>query len=232
MFQGVVKELPGAPAQCLRFFELGQTHRAWTLLTDRSGKAFADFDAFCACEQPWGLGMDPEKFRAHLEAEVGKRAAELATVAPGQQGERNDTSGHCVRKSEQEMRKVGRLRAILRAPEVVQQLYKENLITQTTAAKMGPKSPPPALASAVAEARQEMERLDRSLPKKEFRKEAERVVSSHLGGGPPTKKVKPYNVNDDINKISDLLDSLRENWTDPVDQQAIRQFLRQCANEV
>src|SRR5689334_8475619 len=82
VFQGAVKTLPDMPAQCLRFFEIGQAHRAWTLVTDRDGKPFADFDAFCACEQPWGLGMDPAKFRAYLEAEVGKKAADLATVAP------------------------------------------------------------------------------------------------------------------------------------------------------
>jgi hypothetical protein len=54
-----------------------------------------------AYRQPWGLGMDPEKFRACLMTEVGERAAELATVAPGQQGSRKDldTSGHHVPKS-------------------------------------------------------------------------------------------------------------------------------------
>src|SRR5262249_11701035 len=114
-----------------------------------------------ACRRPPGLsnscapGTDPTKFRAYLEAEMGKRAAELATVAPGQQGEHTDTSGHGVLKSEQEMRREGRLRAILRAPELVQFLYRDGLISQAAAAKMGPSKPTPeqaaqGLASAVA----------------------------------------------------------------------------------
>jgi hypothetical protein len=60
----------------------------------------------------------------------------LVTVKPGQQGARNDTSGH-VPKSEAESKKAKRLRAILRAPEIVQSLYRDGLLNQTTAAKMG-----------------------------------------------------------------------------------------------
>jgi hypothetical protein len=29
------------------------------------------------------LGFDPAKFRAYLKAEIGEKAADLATVAPG-----------------------------------------------------------------------------------------------------------------------------------------------------
>jgi hypothetical protein len=46
------------------------------------------------------------------------------------------------------------------------------------------------------------------------------------------KDSKPYNVDDDIQQISEVIEKLRENWTDEGDRQAVRQFLRQCANEV
>jgi hypothetical protein len=183
-FQTVVKSLPDSPQACLGFFEVGREHRAWTLLKDKWDKPFPDFDSFCRTRQPWGLGMDPEKFRAYLDAELGKKAAELATVDPDRQGERNDldgTSGTQCRKSISP-RLEGKLRAILRAPEVVQDLYRDDRLTQDTAAKLGPKSPTPEKAAKVAEARQRIERLDRSQDKPAFRKKAARVVRETLGG--------------------------------------------------
>src|SRR5262245_17496136 len=83
MFQGAAKQLPEVPGRALRFYRLGMEHRAWTLLTKEDGKtAFADFDTFCAYPQPWGLGLEPAKFKAYLAAEEGKNAMELETVAP------------------------------------------------------------------------------------------------------------------------------------------------------
>ena len=41
-------------------------------------------------------------------------------------------------------RRAKRLRAILRAPELAQSLYRDGLISQTAAAKMGPSKPTPA----------------------------------------------------------------------------------------
>lgn len=65
---------------------------------------------------------------AYLAAEIGERAADLETVSPGSQGERTDleeeTSGHNVPKSSADEKKAKRLRAILRSPEVVQDLYR------------------------------------------------------------------------------------------------------------
>jgi hypothetical protein len=64
-------------------------------------------------------GMDPEKFRAYLAAELGKRGADVATVSPSQQGEKTDlgseTSPHHEGKSNGHA-KPERLRTILRAP--------------------------------------------------------------------------------------------------------------------
>jgi hypothetical protein len=71
--------------------------------------------------------MEPARFRAYLEADLGKRAADLVTVAPGSQGERTDreeTTSHREKKSESGG-KTARLLAILRAPELVQDLYRQ-----------------------------------------------------------------------------------------------------------
>ena len=70
--------------------------------------------------------MGPAKFRAYLEAELGKRDADLITGAPGRQGERTDrgeTSRHDGGKLE-----APRKQERLRAPEEVQRLYREGLL--------------------------------------------------------------------------------------------------------
>src|ERR1700722_11069951 len=89
-FQNVVTELPRAPGINRRFFEQGEKYGAWTLLTDGraedgfpQGKPFPDFDSFCRRERPWGLQTDPVKFRAYLEAEMGKKGAAMVTVPKG-----------------------------------------------------------------------------------------------------------------------------------------------------
>jgi len=75
---------------------------------------------------------------------MGKRAVELATVAPDGRmtnGANQHTGpaedwGHDV-PNPAGTKKAKRLRAILRAPEIVQSLYRDGLLNQTTAAKMG-----------------------------------------------------------------------------------------------
>jgi hypothetical protein len=93
--------------------------------------------------------MEPGKFRAYLEAEMGKRAAELVTVAPDARSENGANqhtgpqvdSGHCVPHPDAATeKKAKRLRAILRAPEVVQTLYRDGLLSQTVAARTGTRS--------------------------------------------------------------------------------------------
>lgn len=184
-FQGVAKRLPQAPESGKRFYDLGKQHRAWTLITDAEGKHFRTWEAFCAYRQPWGLGMDPVKFDAFLKAAVGPREAGMITVPPARQGERSDleeTSRHHVGKSsDADQRKNERIRAILRAPEQVQDLYREGLIRQTDAAKLGPRTPTPEQASAIAHARERLTRLDRSVPPREFRRRAGQVVREALG---------------------------------------------------
>lgn len=201
-FQSVAKRLSLHPKAGQEFYEKGKQYRAWTLLTDAKGKHFRTWEAFCSCDQPWGLGMDPVQFKAFLDAVEGKKVADLETVSPGDdkggapKGNQNarkgkgdgETTGATVAPvvSEASGRKEKNLRAILRAPEVVQELYKADRITQADAAKLGPKSPTPEVAAKVAEARQEIEEIDRGLDKAKFRKEVAKVVSRHLGKTAPT----------------------------------------------
>lgn len=191
-FQTIAKNLPKTPATSCRLYKIGVDHRAWTLLTDAKGKHFRTWEAFCSCDQPWGLGMDPVQFKAFLDAVEGKKGADLHTVAPGDDKGghhtlyQKDASAIVAEASRDSKRKQENLRAILRAPEVVQELYKADRIRQTDAAKLGPKSPTPEVAAKVAEARQEIEEIDRGLDKAKFRKEVAKVVSRHLGKAAPT----------------------------------------------
>lgn len=216
-FQSTVKYLPKAPENSRKLFDLGQQYRAWTLLTNEAAEHYRDFDSFCKDAQPWGLGMDPAKFRAYLAAELGEKAADLATVSPGSQGERTDldetSRNGCGKSAGASKRKTENLRAILRAPEVVQDLYRTGLINQTDAAAMGPKSPTPEQAASIAEARQELERLDRQAPPREFRSQAKKVVADRLGKAEPTG-----------------LDQLRKAWARATEEER-NQFLMEVNAE-
>lgn len=78
--------------------------------------------------------------RAYLEAEVGKRAADLETAPPPRQGERTDLNGTSVRGGPKSDGggTARRLRAILRAPESIQALYREGKCSPPTPARPGP----------------------------------------------------------------------------------------------
>jgi predicted DNA-binding transcriptional regulator YafY len=69
---------------------------------------------------------------------------------------------------------------------VIQTLYREGLITQADAAKMGPKSPTPERAAKVAEARQAVEAIDSKQDPAEFRKAAKQTIRQALGQPLPT----------------------------------------------
>jgi hypothetical protein len=153
-----VKQFPTVTKHNLAYYEAGCKHRAWTLITDEKDRPFRTFKTFCEHRQPWGLGVNHREFMAHLKAELGDREAELLTVAPGDdlggRPRKEDETGDTVSPvSEAEERKGRRLRAILRAPEPVQDLYRRGLVSQTTAAKLGPKKPTPEQAARIADAR-------------------------------------------------------------------------------
>jgi|AGTN01.2.fsa_nt_gi hypothetical protein len=184
-FQNVVKRLPEAPKVNLKFYDIGKQHRAWTLLADSEGEPFPDFDSFCVCPQPHGLGTDPAKFKAYLEAEIGKQAADLVTVSPA--GVRGEEIPSDERKANSQGHdRNAKLRAILRAPELVQQMYRSGLITQQDAARMGPKAPTPEQAALVAEARQLLEKIDRTGKARDVRARAKAAVATALGSRLPT----------------------------------------------
>ncbi len=77
---------------------------------------------------------DPAKFVAYLRAEFGDKAVDLETAPPDGRalnganqhtGPREDSGNGCPNPSGASDRKMKNLRAILRAPEVVQDLYRE-----------------------------------------------------------------------------------------------------------
>jgi hypothetical protein len=202
-FQNAVKRLPSATETNLSFYEIGERHRAWTLVTNEKGEPFKDFDSFCAAKQPYGLGTDPAVFRAHLAAVMGKKGADLATVSPGDDKGGRPAKGEVVEEtcspdeqvSSRRTTKDAALRAILRAPELVQSLYRADLLNQADAAKLGPKDPAPDKAARVAEVRQQLEKLDATPPddpkqrpafQRAFRKKAGEIVRAGLGS-----KAKP-----------------------------------------
>ncbi len=213
-FCNAVKGLPRSPSTCVGLLRQGEEHRAWTLVKDRQSKPYPDFDSFCKDKQPYGLEMDPKKFRAYLVGELGDKVTDLITNPPGE-----DKGGHhslypaADIVSAAEKRKNERLRAILRAPELVQDLYREDRITQTDAARMGPKSPTPDQAARVAEARQGLERLDRKAATPEFRRQARAIIATVLGSRDPTP-----------------LDLLRKAWAKASNQERVA-FLKEVSEE-
>src|SRR5262245_32181082 len=92
--------------------------------------------------------MEPARFRAYLVTELGEKAVELETAPPDGRllnganqhtGPRVDSAHH--ERNPQSQAKTGRLRAILRAPEEVQALYRAGLVGQAEAAMLGPRQP-------------------------------------------------------------------------------------------
>lgn len=83
---------------------------------------------------------------------LGKRAAQLETVAEPRAANQytKDASRHDGGK--QNDRTAQRIRSITRAPDVVKDAYREGRISQTLAAKLRPKNPTPERAALVAAA--------------------------------------------------------------------------------
>ncbi len=87
-----------------------------------------------------GLGAEPEDVRQLLDQLFGKRRAQLLTVAASRQGQRTSTP-----EAEKLNRNDERLRAILRAPEEVQDLVVAELLTLKEGQKFGVRGPSPEL---------------------------------------------------------------------------------------
>jgi hypothetical protein len=199
----VASHVSEEPERFERYLKLGTEHRVWTLLTRAGGIGYRTFKEFCEEPQPWGLGMAYEQVEAWLDMIKGKRARLLETVSRAMPGSRTDrprgqTSAHDEPRLSPATEK--RLRAILRAPDSVQDLYREGGISQTVAARLGPKDPTPDQAARVAEVARELRGL-------KDRKQVDRRVKDMLGEKPPSRV-------DRIEKMVRALEpaELRELW--------------------
>lgn len=167
----------------LGFIELAREHRAWTLMTKKDGTTFKTIEEFCGYRRPWGLGTTWGQLRPHLVSGMAKRgktvdeierSLQLETVPEPKQGERVDvTSSHDDTKLPPRAT-VARLRAINRAPDAVKDAYREGRISQTLAAKLGPKNPTPEQAAVIAEIAQTVRKVT-------DRKQVDRTVRERLG---------------------------------------------------
>lgn len=135
----MVKELPHYAEVVKGYIDLITEHRAWTLMNKVDGSMFSSFEEFCETKEPYGLGRPPGEIRAYLEARFGRAAVQLATVSPAATGNRFTSLEETPAVLSTTKDKT--IRAILRAPIEVQDLYREELISQKVAAKLGPKDP-------------------------------------------------------------------------------------------
>jgi hypothetical protein len=180
----------------LGYVELIREHRAWTLMTRKDGTAFKTIEEFCSERRPWGLGTTWQKLRPFLVSGMAKRgkspdeierSLQLETVPEAEQGKRMDlTSSHDDKKSAPPAT-VARLRAITRAPDAVKDAYREGRISQTLAAKLGPKNPTPEQAAKVAEVAQSVRKI-------RDRKQVDAEVRRALGHSTPTLVAQAFRL--------------------------------------
>lgn len=165
VLQNHVKDLSKEPDFVWTMLDSMREHRAWTLLTKPDGSHFATFEEFCETPLRHGLGKPWSEIKPYLEPLLGRQAVELMTHPvktdarqengtsqerdergrmsrknSGGTDSRSDCGNRCVPRSEQY------IAAILRAPEQVQELYKQGRISQVAAAKLGPRPPKRGLA--------------------------------------------------------------------------------------
>lgn len=164
----MVKGLNDEPQRFARYVALFTEHRGWTLLTDKRGKRFATWEAFCEEAPPYGLGKPAAEIAPFLKAALGERKAALVMVAPDRRaengaGQQRDEAGRvlpkeeadsrpCVPNRTAEAKEEVRHRAILRAPSEVQRLYCDDLVSQKLAASLGPVKQTPERAARIREA--------------------------------------------------------------------------------
>lgn len=165
--QSVVDSLAEQPDRFRRYYEIINEHRAWTLLNKEDGTFFRSFEEFCEHRKPWGLGKRWAEVEPYLVIVAGKRTVDLITAPPAQPvtpppapgpGRGKKKAAHhddgkllSEPKTTAEDLKAQRLRAVLRAPEPVQTLYREGLIGQVEAAALGPHDPEPEQAARIVE---------------------------------------------------------------------------------
>ncbi len=178
--QRIVKTLDSEPERFDGYRKLCFEHRAWTMMNRPDGSFFDSWEEFCDAAEPWGLGHKWETLRPVLEVAIGKKAVQLGTVAPAKAPPgkviEKDHDGPLVTTSEK------RLRAIAeRAPHVVKDLFREDLIGVNEAAKLGPKNPTPEEAAKVTEVANAAVAVAKASPKPETprqKREVQRKVNA------------------------------------------------------
>lgn len=200
---GMVEHIGEDEERFLGYIELVREHRAWALLAKKDGSTFRTIEEFCAHPRPWGLGVTWRELRPHLVAGLAKRGmsqeqierslqletvpeampeeeqrkqAAVARWTKGDNASRNDCGPDSPGLPK---RTVEQLRAINRAPDVVKDAYREGRISQTLAAKLGPKNPKPEQAAKVAEIASEIRKV-------KDRKQVDQLVRERLGTREPT----------------------------------------------
>jgi hypothetical protein len=79
--------------------------------------------------KPWGLGTEFDKFRALIASEIGEREFDRLTASEAVQGARTDLEETSRIGCEKfGARRTQQLRAINRAPEILQRLYDQDLL--------------------------------------------------------------------------------------------------------
>jgi hypothetical protein len=194
------------------YVELVRQHRAWTLMNRKDGSTFKTIEEFCAERRPWGLGTTWPKLRPFLVSGMAKRgrspdeierALQLETVPEPRPANQYTASATAHDEPKQiDAATTKRLRAITRAPDAVKDAYREGRISQTLAAKLGPKNPTPEIAAKVAEVSQEVRRA-------KTRAETDAVVRRHLGLKTPTLVEQAFKIVERM-KPSERLDFDRQ----------------------
>jgi hypothetical protein len=186
--QSLLDHVPDEPKRVELYLEQGKRLRVWTLLNRRDGSKFTSFDEFCQTDRPYGLGRPFAEILPWLEALHGKRGAQLETApvdgrkrngANQHTGPREESGSECPNPRGTSDRANKSLRAILRAPQPIQQLYRDGLIGQAVAAKLGPDHPTPEQAARIAEITEEVRATLRPANKADMPK-AQRAVNARV----------------------------------------------------
>lgn len=186
-------DLRDAPERFVRYYRKAVETRAWTVMNGPDGGTFRTFDEFCRAPEPWGFGEPWANIRPFLVGVVPERELDLATVSPAKVPEppakgkpnRGKPNPDALPGRESGSKEPGhasgeRLRAIAeRAPEPARELYKQGLLGQKEAAKLGPKNPKPEDAARVTAIAQELASEARALDAstEALRKQAQRALT-------------------------------------------------------
>jgi hypothetical protein len=116
-------------------------NRGWALLDTKDGNTYRRFGDFVTAAKPWGLGTDYEKFRNLIASEIDEREFDRWTTnePKTENGRPPKQDKPAIEWHVSNTSRSRQLRAINRAPPVIQKLYDDDLIAVDLAAQFGPK---------------------------------------------------------------------------------------------